>query len=80
MSGICLDSQPSLSPSDDPIQDAHAFVIVLSSSQTPTDLDLKLGLDSLLEVIQVSVASKDGEIVTVNDESEVTRLVGKTTW
>ncbi len=79
MPGICFDSQPSFRPSDDPVSDAHTCVVIFSSSQTPSDLDIKLGLNSLLEVIQISIASENGEVVTVDDESKVTRLVGKTT-
>ena len=77
MPGVSFNSQPGVGPSDDPIQDAYALVVILSSSETSSNLDVKLGLNSFLEEIQVFTAAEDSEVVTMNDTSKVTRFVGE---
>ena len=49
----------------------HALVIILSSSQSSTDLHVELGLDSLLEEVQILTAAEDSEIVTKDGKTEV---------
>ena len=77
MPGVCFNSQPGVGPSDDPIQDAYAFAVILSSSKTPSNLHVKLGLNSFLEEIQVFTVAEDGEVVSMNDKPNVSLFVGK---
>ena len=61
MPGISFKSYPGVGPSGDPIQDAYALVVILSSSDTSSNLDVKLGLNSFLEEIQVFTAAGRGQ-------------------
>ena len=80
MPGICLHSQPGVGPPNDPVLDAHAFVVVLSASQASSYFHIELALDAVLEVVEVLVTTQHREIVTVNDDFEVARLVGEAAW
>ena len=77
MPGVCLHPQPGVSPPDDPVQDAHALVIILATSESSTYLNVELGLDSSLEVVEVFVPAEHGEIITVDNYLEIARSVGE---
>ena len=65
MSRVSLHPQPGVGPSDYPVQDAHALVVILAASKSSSYLDVELGLDSSLEVVEVFVPAEYGEIITV---------------
>ena len=80
MPGICFYTQPGVGPPDDPVQDAHTFVVVISASKAPSHLHFELALNAVLEIIKVLVTTEHGELVTMDDDFEVTRHVGETAW
>ena len=77
MPGTCLHSQPGIGPPDDPVQDAHALVVVRTASQASSYFHIELALDTVLEVVEVLVATEHGKIVTMDDDFEIARLVGE---
>ena len=80
MPGICLYSQPGVGPPDNPVQDTHAFIVVPSTSQASSHLHIEFALDTVLEVVEILVTTQHCEIVTVDDDLEVARLVGEAAW
>lgn len=77
MPGVCLHPQPGVGPPDDPVQDAHALVVILATSESSSYLHIELGLDSPLEVVEVLVPAEGGEIITVDNNLEIARSVGE---
>ena len=79
MPGICLYAQSGVGPSNDPVQDAHALVIALSTSEPSADMYIELRLDSFLKEIQIVTAAEDSEVVSMHNELKIARLVGEAT-
>ena len=63
MPGVSFNSHPGGGPSDDPSQDAYTLVVILSSSENSSNIDVKFGLNLILDEIQVFTAAEDSEVV-----------------
>ena len=80
MPGVRLNLKPGIRPTDFLIQDVDGLVVLAPTSQTSSHLDLNFLFDVIFEVVEVIIASQDGETISVHHQLQVPGLVREAAW